>query len=151
RLTLCSKTTTPLCGCAAWSARLMAARFSGLRVAHPEPKVNVWAGSWQNNCWPWAPTRYWLKSMAIPRPEGQLPLPGLKGRRILICRPEPEASRLATAFRAAGAECRTMPLLAREPLPETPERRTVLQELDNFQRSEERRVGKEHRCRGANQ
>lgn len=26
-----------------------------------------------------------------------------------------------------------MPLLAREPLPETPERRTVLQELDNFQ------------------
>ncbi|MDP4548156.1 uroporphyrinogen-III synthase [Marinobacter sp. MDS2] len=70
--------------------------------------------------------------MATPQPDRQQRLPELATRRILICRPEPEASRLAEAFRAAGAECRTMPLLVREPLPETPEQRTQLQELDNF-------------------
>lgn len=56
----------------------------------------------------------------------------LRGRRILICRPEPEASRLAQAFRAAGADVQLLPLMAREPLPETPEQRGILQELDNF-------------------
>jgi uroporphyrinogen-III synthase len=56
----------------------------------------------------------------------------LCSRRILICRPEPEASRLAQVFREAGADVRLLPLMAREPLPETPEQRTTLQELDNF-------------------
>jgi len=70
--------------------------------------------------------------MATRQPDPQHTRAGLEGRRILICRPEPEASRLAEAFRTAGAECRLMPLVAREPLPETPERRTLLQELDNF-------------------
>ncbi|MBJ6135989.1 uroporphyrinogen-III synthase [Marinobacter litoralis] len=70
--------------------------------------------------------------MATPQPDRRQCLYELAGRRILICRPEPEASRLAEAFRAAGADCRTMPLLVREPLPETPEQRTLLQELDNF-------------------
>lgn len=57
---------------------------------------------------------------------------GLQGRRILICRPEPEASRLAEAFRQTGADVRVMPMMVREPLPETPEQRAILQELDNF-------------------
>ncbi|GGC69746.1 uroporphyrinogen-III synthase [Marinobacter halophilus] len=56
----------------------------------------------------------------------------LQGRRILICRPEPEASRLAEVFRSVGANVRLMPLVTREPLPETPERRALLQELNNF-------------------
>ncbi|MBZ2170309.1 uroporphyrinogen-III synthase [Marinobacter sp. F4216] len=56
----------------------------------------------------------------------------LTGRRILICRPEPEASRLAGCFRAAGAETRTLPLIERQPLPETPERRTLILNLDQF-------------------
>ncbi|MFP3976374.1 MULTISPECIES: uroporphyrinogen-III synthase [Marinobacter] len=56
----------------------------------------------------------------------------LAGRRILICRPEPEASRLARQFQAAGAETHVFPLVEREPLPETPERRTTLLNLDEF-------------------
>jgi uroporphyrinogen-III synthase len=59
-------------------------------------------------------------------------LTGLRGRRVLICRPEPEASRLAGCFRAAGADVRTFPLVGREPLPDTPERRTTILNLDQF-------------------
>ena len=69
--------------------------------------------------------------MATPPPEAPLEV-NLQGRRILICRPEPEASRLARVFEQAGAEVRLLPLVAREPLPETPEQRSTLQELDNF-------------------
>ncbi|QSP95873.1 uroporphyrinogen-III synthase [Marinobacter salinisoli] len=58
--------------------------------------------------------------------------PPLSGRRILICRPEPEASRLAGCFRAAGADTRTFPLIERQRLPETPERRTLILNLDQF-------------------
>ncbi|OZB20224.1 MAG: uroporphyrinogen III synthase [Marinobacter sp. 34-60-7] len=56
----------------------------------------------------------------------------LRGRRVLICRPEPEASRLASAFEAVGASARTLPLMVREPLPETPEQRSILQDLDHY-------------------
>lgn len=66
--------------------------------------------------------------MATPRPDCR----NLAGRRILICRPEPEASRLANGFRDAGAEVRVLPLIAREPLPETPEIRTLIQNLDLY-------------------
>ncbi len=65
--------------------------------------------------------------MVTPQPE-----PDLSGRRILICRPEPEASRLAGRFRLAGADVRTLPLIDRKPLPETPERRTLILGLDEF-------------------
>lgn len=65
--------------------------------------------------------------MATHQPE-----PDLNGRRILICRPEPEASRLASRFRAAGADVHILPLIDREPLPETPERRTLILSLDEF-------------------
>lgn len=58
--------------------------------------------------------------------------PDLNGRRILICRPEPEASRLASRFRSAGADVHILPLIDREPLPETPERRTLILSLDEF-------------------
>ncbi|MBN7768563.1 uroporphyrinogen-III synthase [Marinobacter daepoensis] len=69
--------------------------------------------------------------MATPRAD-TLRQPELEGRRVLVCRPEPEGSRLAEAFRRAGAEVRLMPMMVREPLPETPEQRSVLQVLDNF-------------------
>ena len=65
--------------------------------------------------------------MAIHQPE-----PDLNGRRVLICRPEPEASRLASRFRAAGADVRILPLIDRQPLPETPERRTLILSLDEY-------------------
>ncbi|MBU2954705.1 uroporphyrinogen-III synthase [Marinobacter sp. F3R08] len=58
--------------------------------------------------------------------------PDLSGRRILICRPEPEASRLASQFRSAGADVQILPLIDREPLPETPERRTLILSLAEF-------------------
>ncbi|WP_336367432.1 uroporphyrinogen-III synthase [Marinobacter sp. C2H3] len=66
--------------------------------------------------------------MATPHAESH----PLVGRRVLICRPEPEASRLAQAFEAAGAHIRTLPLIVREPLPETPEQRSLLLDLDRF-------------------
>lgn len=66
--------------------------------------------------------------MATPQPEPSQ----LRGRRVLICRPEPEASRLAQRFREAGAEARILPLIEREPIPETPERRTLILNLDQF-------------------
>ena len=58
--------------------------------------------------------------------------PDLEGRHILICRPEPEASRLAECFRDAGAITRVLPLIERQPLPETPERRTLILSLDQY-------------------
>ncbi len=66
--------------------------------------------------------------MATPQPD---PLP-LAGRRILICRPQPEADRLATGFRDAGADARVLPLIAREPLPEDPVTRTHILNLNEF-------------------
>ncbi len=66
--------------------------------------------------------------MATPRAE----MPSLRNRRVLICRPEPEASRLAGGFQAAGAEVCIFPLVGREPLPETPERRSIILGLDQF-------------------
>lgn len=66
--------------------------------------------------------------MATPPPEPRR----LVGRRILICRPEPEASRLANSFRTVGADVRVLPLITREPLPETPATRTLLQNLDLY-------------------
>lgn len=59
-------------------------------------------------------------------------LPALTGRRILICRPDPDASRLAGQFRETGAEVRLLPTIARTPLPESPEIRTLIQDLDHF-------------------
>ncbi|WP_322853385.1 uroporphyrinogen-III synthase [Marinobacter sp. X15-166B] len=50
-----------------------------------------------------------------------------------MCRPEPEASRLAQCFRNAGADARALPMLERAPLPETPAQRTLIQNLDRFQ------------------
>ncbi|HSP01602.1 MAG TPA: uroporphyrinogen-III synthase [Thioalkalivibrio sp.] len=66
--------------------------------------------------------------MATPRPD---PRP-LEGRRILICRPQPEADRLAEGFRDAGADARVLPLITREPLPEDPATRTTILNLDEF-------------------
>ncbi|MDX1456471.1 MAG: uroporphyrinogen-III synthase [Marinobacter sp.] len=58
--------------------------------------------------------------------------PSLIGSRILICRPEPEASRLAACLREAGADTAVVPLLDRQPLAESPEQRTVIQNIDQF-------------------
>jgi len=69
--------------------------------------------------------------MATLRPESAL-LP-LAGRRILICRPQPEADRLALAFRAAGAQTECLPLIDRAPLALSAEHQTHIQNLDLFQ------------------
>ncbi|HEV8077032.1 MAG TPA: uroporphyrinogen-III synthase [Marinobacter sp.] len=69
--------------------------------------------------------------MATPRPESEL-LP-LAGRRILVCRPQPEAARLALAFRAAGAQAECLPLIDRAPLALSAEHQTHIQNLDLFQ------------------
>lgn len=54
------------------------------------------------------------------------------GLRILICRPEPEASRLAGEVRSAGHIPLVLPLIERRPLQETPEQRSLIQDLDLF-------------------
>lgn len=66
--------------------------------------------------------------MATPRTEPD----ALRDRRVLICRPEPEASRLARCFSDAGASTRLLPLIDREPLPETPERRSLILNVDQY-------------------
>lgn len=68
--------------------------------------------------------------MDTPRNSSALPL---AGARVLICRPEPEASRLAEAFAAAGARTRVLPAIERVPLPETPEARQIILDLDLYQ------------------
>lgn len=68
--------------------------------------------------------------MATPRSNTSQPL---TGARVLICRPEPQASRLAGAFEAAGASTRVLPAIERVPLPETPEARQVILDLDLYQ------------------
>ncbi|AKO51447.1 uroporphyrinogen III synthase [Marinobacter psychrophilus] len=69
--------------------------------------------------------------MATRRPESAL-LP-LAGRRILICRPQPEADRLAIAFQAAGAQAECLPLIDRAPLALSAEHQAHIQNLDLFQ------------------
>ncbi|SFR82459.1 uroporphyrinogen-III synthase [Marinobacter daqiaonensis] len=68
--------------------------------------------------------------MGTPRDNRNGPL---SRARVLICRPEPEASRLARAFREKGADTRALPAIEREPLPETPEARQLVLDLDLFQ------------------
>ncbi|MDX1633204.1 MAG: uroporphyrinogen-III synthase [Marinobacter sp.] len=66
--------------------------------------------------------------MVTPRPEADL-----AGARVLVCRPEPEAGRLAAYLEACGAEVRVLPLIERVDLPETAADRTLIQNLDLFQ------------------
>lgn len=67
--------------------------------------------------------------MATPRHNPASPLDNL---RVLICRPEPEASRLAGRFQAAGASARALPVIERLPLPEAPEQRQMILDLDLY-------------------
>ena len=64
--------------------------------------------------------------MATPLPDS------LTGRRVLICRPRPEAERLAEAFRKAGAEARVLPMLERKPVTDDPSIRTRILNIDEF-------------------
>ncbi|MAA66470.1 MAG: uroporphyrinogen III synthase [Alteromonadaceae bacterium] len=57
----------------------------------------------------------------------------LAGMRILICRPQPDADRVALALQAAGAETHCLPMLTLAPTPDTPERRSRIQELAEYQ------------------
>lgn len=57
----------------------------------------------------------------------------LDGWRVLICRPQPEGDRLARVLERHGAATRSLPLLERRPVPDSPERRTLIQELDRYQ------------------
>jgi uroporphyrinogen-III synthase len=64
--------------------------------------------------------------MVTPPPDA------LKGRRVLVCRPRPEAERLAGAFARAGAEVRVLPMLEREPITDDPAIRTQILNIDEF-------------------
>ncbi len=66
--------------------------------------------------------------MATRPPEADL-----AGIRVLVCRPQPEAGRLAAFLQACGAQVRVMPLIERVELPETAADRSLLQNLDLFQ------------------
>ncbi|WP_166269626.1 uroporphyrinogen-III synthase [Marinobacter caseinilyticus] len=57
----------------------------------------------------------------------------LHNRRILVCRPQPEANRLAASLRHAGAVVKTFPMIERAITAETPSQRTLVQHLDLFQ------------------
>ncbi|MGP4842909.1 uroporphyrinogen-III synthase [Marinobacter sp. 1Y8] len=57
----------------------------------------------------------------------------LAGMRILICRPQPDADRVALALQAAGADTRCLPMLALTPTPDNPERRSQIQQLAEYQ------------------
>ena len=57
----------------------------------------------------------------------------LDGLRVLICRPQPEADKLARQLEAEGAQTRVLPLLQRLILPDTPEKRTLVMGLDLYQ------------------
>ncbi len=52
---------------------------------------------------------------------------------MLICRPEPEAARLAGVFRGQGARTRVLPAIERQPLAGTPEARQTILDLDLYQ------------------
>jgi len=57
----------------------------------------------------------------------------LSGVRILICRPEPSASELATALESMGASCKLLPTLSIYPIEiDTADRQTVMG-LDQYQ------------------
>lgn len=71
--------------------------------------------------------------MATPPADRPDRVPALAGVRVLICRPEPEAQRLADAFISRGAETECLPMIERQPLPETPEQREQVQNLDLVQ------------------
>ncbi|MDI9246489.1 uroporphyrinogen-III synthase [Marinobacter sp. CHS3-4] len=73
--------------------------------------------------------------MVTPPPEASSPSDNrsLAGRRILICRPRPEAERLAGAFRLAGAEVQVLPMLEREPITDDPVIRTQILNIDEFE------------------
>ncbi len=51
----------------------------------------------------------------------------------MICRPQPEANRLADAFRAAGGDVRVLPMLIREPITDDPAIRTQILNIDEFE------------------
>lgn len=74
--------------------------------------------------------------MAILPPESQEPRSrapeSLVGRRVLICRPRPEAERLAQAFKSAGAEVRVLPMLERQAITDDPSIRTRILDIDQF-------------------
>jgi len=57
----------------------------------------------------------------------------LSDTRILICRPEPSASELASALASMGAECKVLPTLAISPLEISPTDRQKIMNLDHYQ------------------
>jgi len=57
----------------------------------------------------------------------------LSDTRVLICRPEPAASELASALASMGAECKILPTLAISPLEISPADRQKIMNLDRYQ------------------
>lgn len=58
----------------------------------------------------------------------------LTGRRILVARPEPKATETCEALEQAGASTQALPLIAIQPRPLDGRQRSLIQDLDNFQK-----------------
>src|SRR5690606_10098775 len=54
------------------------------------------------------------------------------GWRLLLTRPTEECAALAATLAEAGVHSASLPLLSIEPLPETPEQRAMMRELDRY-------------------
>lgn len=52
--------------------------------------------------------------------------------RLLLTRPEEECAALAATLGEAGVHCSSLPLLAIDPLEETPEQRALMLDLDRY-------------------
>ncbi|TDT44321.1 uroporphyrinogen-III synthase [Halospina denitrificans] len=57
----------------------------------------------------------------------------LRGRRILVCRPQPKADQTCAALREAGADARPLPMIEIQPRELDGRDRSVLQDLDQYQ------------------
>lgn len=57
----------------------------------------------------------------------------LDTKNILICRPEPSATQLATALSAMGAQCQTLPMLKIKPIDLSRADRQCILDLDQYQ------------------
>ncbi len=56
----------------------------------------------------------------------------MSGWRLLLTRPDEECAALAASLGEAGVHSSSLPLLAIDPLEETPEQRTLMLDLDRY-------------------
>jgi len=60
--------------------------------------------------------------------------PVLANRRVLVCRPEKAANELCTVLESVGAEAKPLPTIAIKAIEPTPEERSLIFDLDQFEK-----------------